>query len=240
MPVAARRELLDLAARHDILILEYSPYRMVSPGPHRPTLKSLDRQRRVIYLGSFSKTAFPGARVGFAVADQIVADAAGNSELLAADLAKIKSMITVNTSSLSQAVIAGVLIGCQGRISELNSETSTYYARTMQSVLRQLESCFPVGRREVLRVRWNQPNGGFFLTLRVPFVADDAALARSAEDFGVIWTPMSYFHTDGGGSRSIRLSVSYLTQEDITEGISRLARFIESESAAGTVGGLRS
>ena len=43
---------------------------MVSPGPQLPTLKSLDRQRRVVHLGSFSKTRFPGARVGFAVADQ--------------------------------------------------------------------------------------------------------------------------------------------------------------------------
>ena len=65
MPVETRHELLELAARHDILIVEDSPYRMVSPGPHLPTLKSLDRQRRVVHLGSFSKTAFPGARVGF-------------------------------------------------------------------------------------------------------------------------------------------------------------------------------
>ena len=77
MPLETRHALLDLAARQDILILEDSPYRLVSPGPHLPTLKSLDRQRRVVHLGSFSKTAFPGARVGFAVADQLVADAGG-------------------------------------------------------------------------------------------------------------------------------------------------------------------
>ncbi len=62
------------------------------------------------------------------------------------------------------------------------------------------------------------PNGGPFLTERVPFRADNAALARSAEDFGVIWTSMAYFYPHGGGDRSIRLSVSYLTQADITEG----------------------
>ena len=78
MPVETRHELLELAARHDILVVEDSPYRLVSPAPHLPTLKSLDRRRRVIHLGSFSKTAFPGARVGFAVADQPVADAAAD------------------------------------------------------------------------------------------------------------------------------------------------------------------
>lgn len=230
MPVETRHELLDLARRHDILILEDSPYRLVSPGPHLPTLKSLDRQRRVIHLGSFSKTAFPGARVGFAVADQLVTDAAGSTGLLADELAKVKSMVTVNTSPVSQAVVAGMLLACQGRISELNTETAGYYANAMRSTLRQLERCFPADRQAALEVRWNTPDGGFFLSMRVPFRADNAALARSAEEFGVIWTPMSYFYPDGGGEYSIRLSVSYLSEEEITEGITRLARFVEAEA----------
>jgi (S)-3,5-dihydroxyphenylglycine transaminase len=231
LPVETRRELLELAARHDILIVEDSPYRMVSPAPHLPTLKALDRQRRVIHLGSFSKTAFPGARVGFAVADQPVVDATGRGGLLADELAKIKSMVTVNTPALSQAVIAGMLLACQGRLSELNKEPAAYYANAMQATLRQLDRCFPAERRAALGVRWNEPDGGFFLAMRVPFLADNAALARSAEDFEVIWTPMSYFYPHGGGDYSIRLSVSYLTQEDITEGIARLAGFIEAEAS---------
>lgn len=230
MSAETRYELLDLARRHDILILEDSPYRMVSPGPHLPTLKSLDRQRRVIHLGSFSKTAFPGARVGFAVADQLVSDATGNTSPLADELAKIKSMVTVNTSAVSQAVIGGMLLACQGRISELNTKSAEYYANAMRSTLRQLERCFPANRRTTHGVRWNTPDGGFFLSMRVPFRADNAALARSAQEFGVIWTPMSYFYPNGGGDYSIRLSVSYLTDEEITEGISRLARFTEAQA----------
>jgi (S)-3,5-dihydroxyphenylglycine transaminase len=232
MPVRTRQELLDLAHREGILILEDSPYRMVSPGPHLPTLKSLDRQRSVIHLGSFSKSAFPGARVGFAVADQLVTDAEGNTGPLADQLAKIKSMVTVNTSPLSQAVVAGMLLACDGRLSELNTETAGYYGNAMRSTLRQLERCFPVDRRAALGVRWNTPDGGFFLTMRVPFRADNAALARSAEEFRVIWTPMSYFYPggEGGGEYTIRLSVSYLSEGEITEGIIRLARFIEAEA----------
>jgi (S)-3,5-dihydroxyphenylglycine transaminase len=230
MPVETRGELLDLAARHDILIVEDSPYRMVSPGPHLPTLKSLDRLRRVIHLGSFAKTAFPGARVGFAVADQTVTDSAGHVGLLADELAKIKSMVTVNTSPLSQAVIAGMLLACEGRISELNAQQAAYYGRAMRSTLRELERCFSASKRRALGVRWNEPDGGFFLTMRVPFRADNAALTRSAEDFGVIWTPMSYFYPQGGGEYSLRLSVSYLSEEDITNGIARLANFIEAEA----------
>jgi (S)-3,5-dihydroxyphenylglycine transaminase len=230
MPVETRHELLGLAAAHDILILEDSPYRMVSQGPHLPALKSLDRHQRVVLLGSFSKSAFPGARVGFAVADQVVADSAGRTGLLADELAKIKSMVTVNTSPLSQAAVAGMLLACNGRLSELNSQASAYYADAMRTTLRQLDRCFPADQRAPLGVRWNKPTGGFFLTMRVPFRADNAALARSAEDFGVIWTPMSYFYPHGGGEHSIRLSVSYLTHAEISEGIARLARFIEVEA----------
>jgi len=229
MPVESRRELLDLAARHDILILEDSPYRLVSAGQHLPTLKSLDRHRRVVHLGSFSKSAFPGARVGFAVADQLVVGSTGRTSLLADELAKIKSMVTVNTPALSQAVIAGMLVACQGRISELNIQTSAHYANAMRATLEQLDRSFPAERRAALGVRWNEPDGGFFLTMRVPFRADDAALVRSAEDFGVIWTPMSYFYLGRGGDHSIRLSVSYLTQESISAGVKRLASFIEAE-----------
>jgi (S)-3,5-dihydroxyphenylglycine transaminase len=99
---------------------------MVSPAPHLPPLKALDSQRRVIHLGSFSKSAFPGVRLGFAVADQPVIDATDRSGLLADELAKIKNMVTVNTPALSQAVIAGMPLACQGRLSELNREPAAY------------------------------------------------------------------------------------------------------------------
>jgi (S)-3,5-dihydroxyphenylglycine transaminase len=226
----SRCALLDLAARRDILILEDSPYRLVSQDRQVPLLKSLDRQRRVIHLGSFAKTAFPGARVGYAVADQVVVDSDGQESLLAAELAKIKSMVTVNTSALSQAAVAGLLLGCDGLLSAANTEIAAYYAGAMRATLRQLELSFPAARRAAHGVHWNRPTGGFFLTMHVPFRADNAALARSAEEFGVIWTPMSYFYPAGGGEYSIRLSTSCLTTSDITEGISRLARFAENST----------
>jgi len=229
MPLAARHDLLDLAASQDILILEDSPYRLVSAGTRIPTLKSLDRAHRVIHLGSFSKSAFPGARLGFAVADQRVAGQAG---LLADELSKIKSMITVNTSPLSQAAVGGLLLAADGRLSELTARVAAFYDGSMRATLAHLDRCFPAERREAAGVSWNRPSGGFFLTVRVPFRADNAALARSAQDFGVIWTPMSYFYPLGGGDFSIRLSISYLTEADIAAGISRLADFIRSEASA--------
>ncbi|MFJ2262677.1 aminotransferase class I/II-fold pyridoxal phosphate-dependent enzyme [Streptomyces sp. NPDC087844] len=230
MPLSTRQELLDLAERHDILILEDSPYRMVSPGDQLPTLKSLDHARRVVHLGSYSKTLFPGARVGFVVADQTVVDGAGGSGLLADELTKIKSMVTVNTSPVSQAVTAGMLLSVDGRTSELNTRTSAYYGDAMRVTLRELERNFPEAERTALGIRWNEPAGGFFLAVDMPFRTDNTALIRSAEEFGVIWTPMSYFYPEGGGDNSLRLSVSYLSHEEIAEGIRRLARFVRSQA----------
>ncbi|MEV4890856.1 aminotransferase class I/II-fold pyridoxal phosphate-dependent enzyme [Nonomuraea sp. NPDC055795] len=224
MPLHTRRELLDLAGREDILILEDSPYRLVSPGERQPTLKALDRERRVVHLGSFSKTLFPGARVGFAIADQPVR----GGGLLAAELAKIKSIVTVNTSSLSQAVVAGMLLSAGGRAADLAGDAAAHYGASMRVMLRCLRERFS----EELGIRWNEPSGGFFLTLRVPFAADAAALKRSAEEFGVIWTPMSYFYPQGGGTHSIRLSISYLTHDQIAEGTARLARFAKAQLPA--------
>ncbi|MGC0337234.1 (S)-3,5-dihydroxyphenylglycine transaminase [Streptomyces sp. SLBN-8D4] len=226
-----RDRLLAAAERHGILIIEDSPYRRVSPGTPLPALKSLDRSGTVVHLGSYSKTIFPGARVGFAVADQEVVDEDGHTGLLADELTRIKSMVTVNTSSLSQAVVAGALLAADGRISALNAQPAAYYHDALGNVLRCLEACLPVARREALGVRWNRPTGGFFVTVKVPFRADNTALARSAEKFGVLWTPMSYFYPDGGGDRALRLSTSYLTSADIEEGTARLAEFIEAESA---------
>lgn len=227
IPPAARAELLDVAARHGVLILEDSPYRLVSPGAPEPLLKSMDRAGTVVHLGSYSKTVFPGARVGFVVADQRI-DGGG---LLADELSKIKSMVTVNTSSLSQAVVAGALLSAGGRLSELNAKPASYYGDAMQATLRQLERRLPPERRDRLGVRWNSPAGGFFLSMQVPFRADEAALTRSVRNFGVIWTPMRYFYQSGGGDRALRLSISYLTPAEIDEGVARLVAFIDAEAA---------
>jgi len=232
MDLPTRHALLEAAERHGILLIEDSPYRRVSPGTPLPTLKSLDRARRVVHLGSFAKTVFPGARVGFAVADQQVVDDEGRTGLLAAELAKIKSMVTVNTSSLSQAAVAGALLAGDGLLSVLNAEPAAYYGDALRTTLRALDARLPEARRTALGVRWNEPTGGFFLTVHVPFRADNAALTRSAQEFGVIWTPMNYFYPQGGGHQALRLSTSYLTTADIEEGTERLARFIEAQASA--------
>lgn len=123
-----------------------------------------------------------------------------------------------------------MLLAAGGRTTELNAGTAAYYGDAMRVTLEELDRCFPEAERAALGIRWNEPSGGFFLAVDVPFVADNAALEVCAEEFGVIWTPMSYFYPQGGGERSLRLSVSYLTHERIGEGIERLAAYVRSRT----------
>lgn len=107
---------MDLAEREDILLLEDSPYAFFHAGtPRLPTLKALDRSRRVVYFGSFSKTAYAGAHIGYVVADQPVTRDGSGAVLFADQLARLKSMLTLNTSTVAQAAIGGFLVenGCK-------------------------------------------------------------------------------------------------------------------------------
>ncbi|HWC83438.1 MAG TPA: PLP-dependent aminotransferase family protein [Pseudonocardiaceae bacterium] len=231
MPVEARLRLLAAAAAEGLLIIEDNPYGFFTrESEPRPTLKALDRDGSVVYLGSFAKTCFPGARLGYVLADQRVLARDGTTGLLADELAKIKSMITVNTPSLSQAIIGGALVLCQCRLRAANSSIIEFYRTNLNAVRLELDRHFPADRRARLGIDWNRPEGGFFTVLRVPFVADEAALERSAREFGVLWTPMDAFFLDGTGKHQLRLSSSYLPPERISEGIGQLAAFIEAES----------
>ncbi|MFE3643714.1 PLP-dependent aminotransferase family protein [Streptomyces sp. NPDC059169] len=234
MSLADRRRLLDVAEREDVLIIEDNPYSLFNADGRRPpSLKSLDTAQRVVYVGSFAKTAFPGARVGYLVADQpVTGTGAGEGPLLADQLAKLKSMLTLNTSTVSQAVIGGKLLANDCSMTRATEREAEIYRRNLAAVLAGLDRHFPApddGSRR--RTTWNVPGGGMFAVVSLPFEADAAMLEYSASRFGVLWTPMRYFYPQGGGTHQIRLSFSVLTPERIEEGLARLAALVRDRTA---------
>jgi (S)-3,5-dihydroxyphenylglycine transaminase len=142
--------------------------------------------------------------------------------LLADELAKLKAMLTVNTSAVSQAVIAGKLLEHDGSLVRANEREIARYRDNLARVLAGLADAFPTGSP----VHWNTPSGGFFLVVTVPFRVDDELLERSARDYGVLWIPMRHFHDAPEAGHQLRLSVSSLTPERLDEGLSRLIRLI--------------
>jgi (S)-3,5-dihydroxyphenylglycine transaminase len=228
--IDARRRLLDLADREEFLLLEDNAYGFTASGEQLPTLKALDTDARVIYLGTFAKVCLPGARVGFVVADQIVRAADRPERLLADEITAIKSMVTVNTSPICQAIIGGMLLEHNGSLAALGHEKATLYRRNLALLLNELDQELSQGSGLPTGVSWNRPAGGFFVRMRLPVRADLALLELSASTYGVLWTPMSYFHLGSTGDNDLRLSCSYLDPEQIEEGISRLGGFLRSLS----------
>jgi (S)-3,5-dihydroxyphenylglycine transaminase len=225
MDLATRRQLLALAEAENILLLEDNPYGLfpLELGSRLPTLKALDESHSVVYLGSFAKTALPGARVGYLIADQPVRDAAGNMSLLADQLSKLKSMLTVNTSPISQAIVAGKMLEHGGSLIAATAADRAVYANNLRRMLAGLAARFP---DPVEGISYNAPAGSFFVVVTVPFEVDDALLERSAADYGVLWTPMHHFYTAGSAVNSLRLSCSVVTPAQIELGLDRLALLI--------------
>ncbi|MEW2468006.1 PLP-dependent aminotransferase family protein [Streptomyces sp. NPDC046994] len=235
MSLADRERLLDVAEREEFLLIEDNPYSLFNADGRRlPSLKSLDTTRRVVYVGSFAKTAFPGARVGYLVADQIVAGGQGPGEgqFLADQLAKLKSMLTLNTSTISQAVIGGTLLANDCSMARATEREAGVYRDNLAAVLAGLDRHFPApSDGSIPQVTWNVPGGGMFVVVTLPFEAEDMMLEYSASRFGVLWTPMRHFYSDGGGAHRIRLSFSVLTPALIDEGLARLSALVRDRTA---------
>jgi (S)-3,5-dihydroxyphenylglycine transaminase len=228
MPLAARHRLLEVARQHGVLIFEDNPYGMFSyDGDPPPTLKSLDRQDNpmVVYLGSFSKTLFPGLRLGYLVADQSLPGADGEDRPMATDLSKVKSLTTVNSSPLTQALAGGILVENGGSLRRVVAKKLPFYKRNHDTMLAALERSFrALGLAD--QVQWNRPGGGFFLTVDLPFEFDETCLEECASEYRVIVCPLPFFALAPGYERRIRLSFSYVEPEQIEQGVERLARFV--------------
>jgi (S)-3,5-dihydroxyphenylglycine transaminase len=219
MPLAARRRLIEVAHGAGMLLLEDNPYGMFAyDGPRLPALKALDATRTVVYIGSYAKTVLPGLRVGFLVADQ---PCAPGGRPLAAELSRVKSVTTVNTSPIAQAALAGILLehGCS--LTRYVQPRVDFCRRNRDHLLARLEQ-----ELGATAVTWNRPRGGFFVTLTLPFDFDDECFRTCAADFGVVVCPMSLFSIASARANQVRLAFSYVDGAEIDAGVERLARFV--------------
>jgi (S)-3,5-dihydroxyphenylglycine transaminase len=229
LPLDRRIALLDVCRRHDVLMIEDNPYGMFAYDHARmPTLKALDERGTVLYIGSFSKTLFPGLRMGYLVADQRVGSSAGP---LARALSSVKSLLTVNTPPLLQAAVGGELLREGGSLEAIVAPKRAQYKKQRDAMLVALARTFGGGPQGVT---WNAPAGGFFLTLTLPFAFETADLQICAGKYGVIVSPMRFFCVGPPRTNQIRLSFSYVDPQRIAEGIERLGAFVRDRvSGAG-------
>jgi (S)-3,5-dihydroxyphenylglycine transaminase len=220
LPLDRRHALLDVCSRHRVLLIEDNAYGMFAYDAARPpTLKALDKHGSVLYIGSYSKTLFPGLRVGYLIANQRMSSMTG---VLAQALSRVKSLFTVNTPPLLQAAVAGALLQHGGSLEPIVAPKRAQYKRQRDAMLAALAESLG----DVPGVTWNRPAGGFFLTVTLPFEFAAADLRECARTYGVIVTPMRFFAAGSPRVHQIRLSFSYVEPQSIGEGIRRLAAFV--------------
>ncbi len=223
--LSTRQHLCALARRNDFLLLEDTPYRMLRfESEPLPLLKAIDPEQ-VVLLGSYSKTIFPGLRLGFLSGD-VEVSLAGRAVPLSQIVSKAKSLTSVNTSPLMQATLAAVLIENDYSLRAHAAMLSAHYREKRDALLAAMERRFSEAPNAPSGVRWNRPEGGFFVTVHVPFEFTMALVEECAATAGVIIAPMSLFAFSTARYTAIRLSFSAVGLEDIEEGVARLASFV--------------
>jgi len=215
MSAKRRRELLDTARRHDLVILEDDPYGSiyfedVTTFEDTRPIKADDTDNRVIYLGSFSKILVPGLRVAWMVAPSAIAQ---KVELC-------KQAADISSGVFDQRIVHGALAG--GVIDRIAPGLRAHYQAKRTVMERALESHLQG------RVTWTSPRGGFFLWIELPPGVDDRALFDRAIKEKVSFVPGSAFFVDGAGHEFARLAFSGISHEQIEQGISRLAAAINA------------
>ncbi len=204
----ARRELLELARAHDLLILEDDPYRLVSFGAEPPpTLFELAGDERVVYAASFSKVVAPGLRVGYLILPESLV-AAVEARAVGTYLSPALAM----QAMLHEFLRRGLL--------EPNLERARTVLRERRDALLDALGT-ELGPRGA---RWSNPDGGYFVWLDLPDGVDAAEVAQQAAAAGVAVVKGADFfpHGDGGGS-SLRLAYSFEPPDAIREAVGRLA-----------------
>ncbi|HXV57036.1 MAG TPA: PLP-dependent aminotransferase family protein [Gaiellaceae bacterium] len=201
-----REALVELARRHGFLVVEDVAYRELGfEGEQPPTLHGLAPDV-VLQAGTFSKTFFPGVRLGWA---------AGPVELVS-KLVWAKQNTDQCAGALGQRLLEEY--GRRGHLDERIAQARGLYRRRRDAIMDALE------RHVGDRAAWTRPAGGFFTWLELGAGADGAEVARRALEAGVAVVPGKPFFPDAGGETSVRLSYSRVTEDEIERGIAALAR----------------
>ncbi|MGD8221346.1 PLP-dependent aminotransferase family protein [Pseudomonas thivervalensis] len=219
----ARKAMLSLANEKNFFILEDTAYRYFRyEGAAIASMKSIDSSR-VFLLGSFAKSIFPGLRMGYVVAPE----GAGVTSF-STRLCKAKSLITVNTPALCQAVVAGLLIENEYSLKGLNQPRVLSYTNKRNHMLECLEREFPFKVDAQRRVSWNHPAGGFFINMQLPFAFGESEMRECAQQFKVIVFPTTLFSLTNEAANQVRLSFSNATASGVTQAIGRFRAYVES------------
>jgi len=207
MSTEKRKRIVEISLKYDVPIIEDNPYSELafSGEPPKPILAY--SKGNVLYLGTFSKIFSPGIRVAWVC---------GPTEVV------WKLTIAKQSTDLCSNVISQrtVYEYChRGYLEENLKKLRKMYKRKRDIMLKAMEDYFPEG------VKWTKPEGGLFLWVTLPEYIDTKEMFEDAIKNNVAYVVGTAF---AGEKNTMRLNFSYPSDEDIVEGIKRLAKVIKS------------
>jgi 2-aminoadipate transaminase len=200
LSVERRSRIVELAREHDLLVLEDDPYGLVRyEGEALPSLFELS-DGEVAYSSSFSKTIAPGLRVGWFVFPEALA-----REIEATATANYITPVLLGQATVNEFVRRGSFEPNLERVQGL-------LGARRDAMLAALDQDLP-------GIRTTRPEGGYFLWLELGGVDASDLLVR-AEEAGVTFVKGADF---GGAPDTARLAFSFVSLDEIRDGVARLA-----------------
>lgn len=202
-----RREICRLAYKYDIPVLEDNPYyELRYDGDFLPFVKCYDEHGMVALTSSMSKIIAPGMRTGYVIAR-------GQMGL---GFAKLKTAVDFHSNSWAQRVCCKLME--EGMEEELTALRELYGRRGRLMVSCLEKCCHP-------SVRFTRPQGGMFIWVTMPEGVDVKRFAAELMDNHVmVLTGGQFFASGGQDCRSVRLSYSLASEEDIVKAIEIFGR----------------
>jgi DNA-binding transcriptional MocR family regulator len=201
-----RRRVVELARANDLLVLEDDPYGLVRfDGAAPPSLFELAGGEGIVYSSSFSKTIAPGLRVGY-----FLLPAELERELEAAAVSTYITPVLLGQATVYEFVRRG---NFDGNLERVRSLLGTRRDAMLEALATDLAG----------HATWSRPDGGYFIWLDLPVDTDAARLLERATEAGVTFVAGADF---GGEPNSARLAFSFVSPDEIREGVRRLATLV--------------
>jgi DNA-binding transcriptional MocR family regulator len=200
LPIRTRRELLSLAERYRVPIVEDETSRELhldEPAP--PSLFSIDERRTVvIHLNTFSKTLAPGLRVGWVAAARPIIE----------QLSLLKQRVDLHAQNLAQLIVADFLDS--GMFDRHLAKLRDEHRRRRDAMVQSLRK-----HASASQLQFATPTGGLYLWCRLGGQARARAVQELAEAERIAIMPGEPFYPDGGGAQELRICFTTQTPEKI-------------------------
>jgi Transcriptional regulators containing a DNA-binding HTH domain and an aminotransferase domain (MocR family) and their eukaryotic orthologs len=202
-----RRDLINLAKRHRLVIVEDDPYSDLCYDSQPPqALKALDSYGGVVYLGTFSKILFPGLRTGYLAGPPVLINR----------LALEKQYIDLHSNNIAQWLVTMFLN--DGRLEEHLIKVRKEYKKRRDTMAKALQ------RLCANDLEFTVPEGGFYFWCKLKHEGTSQRLLQEAAKNRISFVPGEAFYTVPTLDKEFRLCFTTYNDAVLLEGTQRLAK----------------